>query len=184
MKVEWLTRAQCGLPPAPHMTPRPVHLIGTTPHYTATADHDAHPLETWARIAHEATSGGLADHYVDTPYNAGVCKLADGVGGILAGRPNNVIGAHARPIPMHGHPEPPSWADVANLYTLGVALIGTTPTPEALAALKAYLYVANVGEHAPQIFPHSFWDPTACPGDPVRAWLAGLHSKFVHLVDR
>lgn len=180
--VHWLTRAQAELPPAPPMAPRPVHLFGTTVHHTATPDPETHPLARWKQIHDEAISGALADRYTDIPYNAGVCKLAAGVGGVLAGRPNGVIGAHTRPIA--NHPVPPSWADVANLYTLGVALVGTKPSPEALAALKAYLFVANLGDHAPLIFPHSFWDPTDCPSDEMRGWLLELHNANVHLVDK
>jgi hypothetical protein len=174
IKVEWLTPEQCGLPAPPPMTRRPVPLYGTTVHHTATGDPDAHPVETWARIAHEATSGGLAERYSYMPYNAGVCKIGPGLGAILGGRPNGVIGAHAVSTP----PFPQDWP---NLYTLGVALVGNEPTPEALEALKVFLFIANIGEHAPLVFPHSFWDPTACPGNGVRNWLAGLHNKNVFL---
>jgi hypothetical protein len=182
IEVRWLTRAQSGLPPAPiaKLKPRGVHAFGTTVHHTATADHDPNPIATWHRIYEEAIGGGLADRYVDTPYNTGAAKLSPGVGAILAGRPESVIGAHARPLLKPG--EPPSWVDVANLYTYGIAIIGTNPTPEALAAVKAYLFVANVGCHAPWIFPHSFWDPTDCPSDAARTFLVDLHSPFVHLV--
>jgi hypothetical protein len=179
MKVLWYSRAQCGIPPAPmaKLTPRPVRVVGTTPHHTATADHDAHPLDTWRRIYEESISGGLAEHYIDTPYNAGVAKLAPGVGVVLDGRPNSVIGAHARPIKAGA---PTSWAAAANLYTLGVALVGSDPTPEAWAALKAYLFVANaIG--APFVIPHSSWDPTACPGAGVLMELSSLHSPYVIL---
>lgn len=183
IRVVWVDRATAGLPPAPRaqMTRRPVQLLGTTVHYTDTPDGDD-PKVRWHEIWREATQGGLADRYVDTPYNAGVCKLAPGVGAVLAGRPNDVIGAHTRPIA--NHPTPPTWPDVANLYTLGVALVGTHPTPEALAALRAYLFVANAGEHAPLIFPHSFWDPTACPGDELRGFLFKLGNPNVHLTDK
>lgn len=184
IEVQWLSRAQCELPPAPldKLAPRPanVHLFGTTVHYTDTPD-GVDPLQQWRQIHDEAVGGGLADRYVDTPYNAGAARLRPGVGAVLDGRPNSVIGAHARPFPVPGRPE---WVDVPNLYTLGIAMVGTNPTPEALAAIKAYLYVSNLGLHAPFIFPHSFWDPTACPSDAVRTFLVDLHSPFVHLVDR
>jgi len=182
IEVVWMTRAECGLPPAPlaRMAKRPVALFGSTVHHTATPDPELHVVERWLEIYHEATSGALADHYVDTPYNSGVGKLRNGVGVVLEGRPNGVIGAHTRPIP--GPHRPPVGPDFANLYTLGVALVGTKPTPEGLAALKAWLYVANVGVHAPLIFPHSFWDPTDCPSDEVRDWLLELHDTNVHLV--
>jgi len=181
IEVQWLTRAQAELPPAPlaKMTARPanVHLFGTTVHYTDTPD-GVDPRAQWKQIHDEAIGGGLADRYVDIPYNAGAARLRPGVGAILDGRPNSVIGAHARPFPKPGFP---NWIDVPNLYTLGIAIIGTHPTPEALAALKAYLYVSNVGLHAPWIFPHSSWDPTFCPTDEVRTFLVDLHSPFVHI---
>lgn len=184
IKVVWLSRAQAGLPPAPPMKARGVPILGTTVHHTATKDPDRDPAATWRQINHEAISGGLADRYTDIPYNAGACKLADGVGAILGGRPNDVIGAHARPVPMHGHVEPPNWADVANLYTLGLAIIGTDPTPEAQAAVNAYLWVANQGLHAPLVYTHSYWDPTECPGLAEVFRLGALNSKFVHLTSK
>lgn len=175
-----MTRAECGLP-APDlekMRKRPVHPWGTTVHHTATPDPEPHPVARWLEIFHEATSGQLADRYVDTPYNDGVAKLEAGVGVILGGRPHDVIGAHARPITTPN--SPPGTADVANLYTLGVALVGTRPTPESNAALKAYLFLANVGEGIPLIVPHSHWDPTECPSDEQRGWLWLLNSPNVH----
>jgi len=160
------------------MTPRPVHVIGTTAHHTATRDHDPDPIGTWRAIAHEATSGGLAEHYAYTPYNAGVCKLAAGVGAVLLGRPNNVIGAHARSNPAAGAVD--SWAGTANLYTLGAALVGTEPTPEALAALAAYHYVAAL-TGAGLLFDHEDWArwggiTTACSGAGMRAAIAAIRA--------
>ncbi len=180
MEVRWLSREQCGLPPAPTNDEihRPVSLVGSTVHHTATADNDPNPVATWARIYHEAVDGGLAERYIDTPYNAGVAKLAPGVGGILLGRPNFVVGAHARSRPDWGVTD--GAAGIANLFTLGVALIGTDPTPEALAALDAYLFCA-AASGAPLIWCHSDWGawiglPTACPGDPLRAHVVQLRA--------
>ncbi len=179
MEVRWLTRAQCGIPEPPAETPRPVPLVGTTVHHTATADGDRDPVGTWHRIWEEAVSGGLRDRYIDTPYNAGVCKLADGVGAVLGGRPNASVGAHALSRPDWGVND--GAAGYANLFTLGVALVGTNPTPEARAALTAYLFAAAL-EHAPLVWCHSDWGawiglPTDCPGDPLRAFVVDWRAK-------
>jgi len=171
-----MTRAECGLPAPAPMQKRPVHLFGTTVHHTATPDPELDPVQRWLSIFHEATGTGLAEHYTDIPYNDGVARLEAGVGVILGGRPHDVIGAHARPIDpvLAAH-------NIANLYTLGVALVGTNPTPESNAALHAYLYLANVGEHAPLVMPHSVWDPTECCGDKQRGWLLELKNPNVIL---
>lgn len=100
----------------------------------------------------------MEGEYGDISYNAG---CTDG-GLILAGRDPRWVGAHART--LH---------NVANLSTYGIAYLGSgSPTPAAVQALRAYIYVVilSLGHGHPIILPgHQDWRPfggiaTACPG--------------------
>lgn len=173
MTTSWITREQIGMAPAnvAHLTPRRSStppLVGATVHHTDTAwvrnRHDA--LNAWKQIQASAMNGSLpsGDRYGDTPYAAGI----DDWGGILVGRDQgHYVGAHATSTGNH-----------ANVQTFGVAYIGgDAPTPAAIEALRAYLWLVAFTLHRPTpivLMTHREWNQfggisTACPGNRLQA---------------
>lgn len=170
MTTRWLRRDAIGLAPpnTAHLAVRHDRVLGVTVHWTAGNSHDA-PAQWRAIQADEMHRG-----YGDIAYNAGV---ADD-GSLLEGRANGWVGAHA----LSGH-------ELANRTTFGVAYIGNgNPTPAAITALKAYLFVValELKLSAPiLLLGHQDWlpfggIPTACPGtlEPiVRQIRAAIHAS-------
>lgn len=158
----WVTRQQCGLaaPDTSRLSVRSDKIVGVTKHHTGgsapRSPHDS--LRLWRDLQAQAMSGNNVNHtrYGDIEYNAGF----DDFGQILVGRDNRWNGAHAT-----------SNGNLANRLTLGLAYLGdNSPTPQALAAMHAYIYVASYGiGHAAWVLGHQDWIKaggiaTACPG--------------------
>lgn len=172
--VTWVSRAQCGLAPPnlARLSERNpggdwrARVLGVTVHWTGgNAGGDPHAY--WRTLQAQAMSGANVNgtRYGDIEYNAGF----DDAGEILDGRSNVFEGAHAT-----------SRNNIANTVTLGLAYLGAgEPTPQALAAMRAYVFVTIFELHLPQpiiLVGHQDWAPfggipTACPGSlelPVR----------------
>lgn len=171
--VEILTRDQCGLalPNRDRLSGRlPDHVVGVTVHCTVTPTAD--PVATWRQIQAEYLSGNNVNHaqYGDIPYNDGITLD----GRILTGRPHGYVGAHAL-----------STNNIANRWTLGVAIIGTgaTITPAAEQALRTWLYLATLEiGHRPLLFDHLDWRAyggisTACPDPATVAFVGQLRAE-------
>jgi len=148
----------------------PDKVVGITVHVTVTPTND--PLRKWRQIQTEYLNGNNVNHtkYGDIPYNDGITLD----GRIVEGRAHHWVGAHAT-----------SATNVANRVTLGVALIGTGNgiTPDAKAALRAYVYLATLElGHRPLLFDHYDWAAmggisTACPDPPTAAFVAQLRQE-------
>lgn len=171
--VTIVTREQSGLlaPNLARMGTRPIgDVIGATVHCTVTPAAD--PLATWRRIQREAMMGALpsGDLYGDIPYNDGITLD----GRILQGRRHVYVGAHAK-----------SNGNVANVHTIGVAIIGTGAniTPAAETALRTWLYLLTLElGRRPILFDHLDWRAlggivTACPDPPTIAFVEQLRRE-------
>lgn len=171
--VEIVRRHELGLRPEDpsRLSQRPAGaLLGVTVHVTVTGASD--PVGTWRRIQAEYLDGTNVNHqrYGDLPYNDAVTMD----GRILEGRAHHWTGAHAL-----------SAGNIANVHTLGVAVIGTGAgiSQPAKRALRAYVYLAGLELHRPPaLFDHFDWAAfggiaTRCPDPPIAAFVGQLRAE-------
>lgn len=169
-RAEWGALAEN---PARLSERQPSRIVGVTVHHTASSGAD--PIGEWRGIQRAAMSGKNVNGtiYGDIEYNDGF----DAVGRLYVGRAHHWKGAHAL-----------SARNLANETTLGLAYIGNGDhlTAPAIAALRAYLYLATLEiGHRPLLFDHADWRPlggiaTHCPGAQLETVVQSIRDAWRH----
>lgn len=137
---------------------KPAEVKGMAVHHTVTTPPASHG--SCASAVRKLQTDAFAEGYADIEYNRLVCPH----GYVFEGRGDKVrSGANG--------------TNYSNRAYVAVVVIGKNPDPEKNPLIDAGLQRARRGilknyPNAKLLRPHSSFKATACPGNPLRAWIA------------